>query len=208
MDPEHPHPFEALPGEERILTVPNVLTLLRLMGLPVFLWLLFGRDQPAAAAAFLAFLSATDWVDGYVARHFDQGSRLGRLFDPTADRILFFVAIGSIIAYGGAPVWFAVVVLVREVTVAAVTVTLLALRYPPVDVTWFGKAGTFGLMFAFPLWLAGSDPDFAQADLCWALGWMAGIPGLALSLVAAVRYVPLWQEAVREGRILKAAEGG
>ena len=205
VDPEHPHPLTAVPGEGRILTIPNLLTLGRLLGLPVFLWLLFSQDNRAGAAAFLAFISATDFVDGYIARRFDQGSRLGQLFDPTADRILFFVAITAIVVDGSAPVWFAAIVLVREVVVAGVTVTLLALGYPPVDVTWWGKAGTFGLMFAFPLWLAGSDPQLPAADACWVLGWVAGIPGLALSLYAAVRYVPLWQEAVREGRVLKAA---
>lgn len=202
---DHPHPLTPVAGEGRILTIPNLLTLGRLLGLPVFLWLLFAQEDRAGAAAFLAVISATDFVDGWIARRFDQGSRLGQLFDPTADRILFFVAVTAIIVDGSAPLWFAAVVLTREVLVAGVTVTLLALGYPPVDVTWWGKAGTFGLMFAFPLWLAGSDPDFAAADACWVLGWVAAVPGLALSLYAAVRYVPLWREAVREGRVLKEA---
>lgn len=203
--PDHPNPLGAAPGEDRILTVPNLLTLGRLLLLPVFVWLLFDQENPAGAAALLAALSATDFVDGYVARRFDQGSRLGKLFDPTADRIVFFVAITAIIIDGAAPTWFAVVVLVREVVVASITVTLLALRCPPVDVTWFGKAGTFGLMFAFPLWLAGSDPQLGVADVLDALAWVAAIPGLALSLYAAVAYVPLWREAMREGRIVRQA---
>ena len=204
VDPDHPHPLTAAPGEDRILTVPNALTLGRLLGLPVFLWLLFAQENRLGAAIFLAVIAATDFVDGYIARHFDQASRLGKLFDPTADRILFFVAVTAIVVDGSAPTWVAVVVLVREAIVSAITVTLVGLGYPPVDVTWWGKAGTFLLMFAFPLFLAGSDPAFEAADVVYALGWVAAVPGMCLSLFAAVRYVPLWRESVREGRVLRA----
>lgn len=204
---EAPHPLTPRPGDDRILTIPNALTLGRLLALPVFVWLLFAQEERLQAAIFLAVISSTDWFDGYIARHFDQGSRFGKLFDPTADRILFVVAITSIIVDGAAPLWFAVVVLVREVVVSSITVTLVAMGCPPVDVTWWGKAGTFLLMTAFPLFLAGADTgiDEQLADLLTALGWATGIPGLCLSLYAAVRYVPLWRESVREGRILKQA---
>lgn len=196
-------------GEDRILTVPNLVTLLRLCVLPVFVWLLLGEQNRVAAALVLAALGATDWVDGWIARRFDQGSRLGRLFDPTADRILFFVALTSIIIDtasngSGVPIWFSAVVLAREVIVAAITVSLLALGAPPVDVTWWGKASTFGLMFAFPMLLAGSAVDFAPADVLLVLGWLMAIPSLVLSFVAWVRYVPLWRESWREGRVLRA----
>ena len=84
----------------RVLTVPNVVTVVRLLCLPVFLWLLFGRDQVVAAAVLLAVLGVTDFVDGYVARHFDQVSELGKVLDPTADRLLFIVGVGGIIIDG------------------------------------------------------------------------------------------------------------
>ena len=87
---------ELAEGEDRILTVPNLITLVRLLCLPLFLWLLFGRENYIAAAVLLAALGATDWVDGYVARHFDQVSNFGKMFDPTVDRLLFFVGIGAI----------------------------------------------------------------------------------------------------------------
>ena len=201
------------PGEDRIATVPNLITLVRLLTLPVFVWLLLGEQDRLGAAAVLAALGATDWVDGWVARRFNQTSRFGRLFDPTADRILFFVALTAMAIDttsngGGVPLWLIVVVLVREVVVAAITVTLLALGAPPVDVTWWGKAGTFGLMFAFPLLLAGSAEGFGAAGLFEVLGWVAAVPGLVLSFVAWVRYLPLWSEAWREGRVLRAARAG
>ncbi len=201
------------PGEDRIATVPNLITLVRLLVLPVFVWLLLSEQNRPAAAGLLAVLGATDWVDGWVARRFHQTSRFGRLFDPTADRILFFVtltamAIDTSSNGDGVPVWLIIVVLAREAIVALITVTLLALGAPPVDVTWWGKAGTFGLMFAFPLLLAGSAPDFAPAAVFEILGWVAAIPGLVLSFVAWARYLPLWRESLREGRVLKAAKVG
>lgn len=195
------------PGEDRLATVPNLITLLRLCCLPLFVWLLLGNDDRVGAAIVLAALGATDWVDGWVARRFNQASRFGRLFDPTADRILFFVALTAMFIDGGVARWLIVVVLAREVIVATITVTLLALGAPPVDVTWWGKAGTFALMFAFPMLLAGSAPDFAAAGVFEVLGWLCAIPGLVLSFVAWARYLPLWRESWREGRVLRAAGG-
>ena len=98
--------------------MPNVISVVRLACLPLFLWLLFGRDNRAAAAALLAVLGATDWIDGYIARHWNQVSDLGKILDPVADRLLFFVGVGGILVDGAVPVWFAWAVLVREVLVA------------------------------------------------------------------------------------------
>lgn len=184
---------------QRVLTLPNLVTLVRLACLPVFLWLLFGQEDRAAAGWLLAALGATDWVDGYLARHLGQTSELGKVLDPVADRLLFFVGAGGILIDGSVPAWFAVVVLVREALVGGTTVVLAALGARRIDVTWWGKAGTFGLMVAFPLFLA------SHADLSWSgvadeLAWLAGIPGLALSLYAAVTYVPLARRALAEGR--------
>jgi cardiolipin synthase len=182
---------------DRILTIPNLITLVRLLLLPYYLYLLFGADARLAAAGLLAILGATDWVDGYIARHFNQASNLGRLMDPTVDRLLFFVGVGGILAIGAAPTWFCVAVLVREVTVAAVTVVLTLRGVEPIRVTWFGKAGTFCLMFAFPWFLAGSADSWFKDEFN-VLAWIAGIPGLVLSYYAAFTYIPLWRAAVRE----------
>ncbi len=189
---------------DRLLTLPNVITVVRLCCLPVFLWLLFGRENRAAAAWLLASLGITDFVDGYLARHLHQESTLGKVLDPVADRLLFFVGAGGILADGSVPVWFATVVLVRETLVGGATVALAALGARRIDVTWFGKAGTFGLMMAFPLFLA------SHSTLGWHEGagqaaWLTGIPGLALSLYAAALYVPLARRALAEGRADRAA---
>lgn len=186
-------------GEDRILTWPNVITFLRLACLPLFLYLLFGRDNRAAAAAMLFLLGATDWVDGYIARHYDQVSSLGKVLDPVADRMLFFVGVGAILIDGAAPVWFSVMVLAREAFVSIAVLGLAALGARRIDVTWYGKAGTFCLMGAFPFFLAGAS-TIGWASLALVLAWGFGIPGLVLSYYAAALYVPLGLEALREGR--------
>jgi cardiolipin synthase len=200
-----PYP-DAVPAsrEDRILTIPNVLTTIRLACLPVFVWLLFGRDNRAAAAGMLAALGATDWFDGYIARHFDQSSTLGKVLDPVADRLLFLVGVSAILVDGSVPTWIAATVLVRELLVSGAVLLLAALGAKRIDVTWFGKAGTFGLMFAFPLFLA-SHSTLSWADTAGVLAWLCAIPGLALSLYAAVGYVPIAVDALRAGRAARAA---
>jgi cardiolipin synthase (CMP-forming) len=183
----------------QVLTLPNLITLARLACLPLFLWLLFAREDRAAAAALLALLGISDWVDGYLARHLGQVSDLGKILDPVADRLLFLVGAGGILIDGSVPTWFAVIVLVRETLVGGATLVLAALGARRIDVTWFGKAGTFGLMIAFPLFLA-SHSDLSWADTAGVLAWIAGIPALVLSLYAAVLYVPIARRALREGR--------
>jgi cardiolipin synthase len=184
---------------DRILTIPNAISVVRLACLPVFLWLLFGRDDRAYAAWLLAFLGTTDFLDGYIARHFDQVSNLGKILDPVADRLIFIVGGGAILADGSVPTWFAVTVLARELLVGGATLALAALGARRIDVTWFGKAGTFGLLMAFPLFLA------HESALGWWQGWawLTGIPGLVLSLYAAVLYVPMARRALGEGRAEK-----
>jgi cardiolipin synthase (CMP-forming) len=192
-----------LPGEDRVLTVPNVITLVRLALLPVFVWLLLGQEDRGAAAWLLAGLGATDWIDGYIARRWHQVSTVGKILDPVADRLLFFVAIVCIIIDGSAPLWFCLAVLFREALVAGATLTLAALGAARIDVTWYGKAGTFGLMFAFPLFLAGASTMW-WADQGEVMAWVFGIPGLILSYYAAALYVPAGIRALRDGRAARA----
>lgn len=183
--------------EDRVLTIPNVITVVRLCLLPVFLWLLFGRDDRASAAWLLAALGTTDFFDGYIARHFHQESNLGKLLDPVADRLLFFVGVGGIVVDGAVPLWFAAAALVREALVAGATLTLAALGVRRIDVTWYGKAYTLLLMISFPLFLA------SHSTLGWHEGartaaWAFGIPGLVLAWFSAALYVPMAWRALQE----------
>ena len=190
----------APPAANRVVTVPNVVTIVRLGCIPLFLWLLFVAQNRAAAAVLLGVLGATDWLDGYVARRFDQVSELGKVLDPTVDRLLFIVCVGGIIIDGSAPLWFSVLVVIRELLVGGALVVLTLFGMKRFDVSWWGKAGTFGLMIAFPLFLLGSASDTPFSSLCWALGWMCGIPALAFSYYAAITYIPTMRRALREGR--------
>lgn len=186
-----------------ILTIPNLITLVRLGTLPVFVYLLFGLDDRWAAGWVLFLIGSTDWLDGYLARRLGQVSNVGKVLDPVADRLLFFVGVGSIVIDGSVPLWFAVAVLAREAAVAIGTLTLAALGATRIDVTWYGKAATFALMGAFPAFLVGAS-DHATADGFRVLAWVIGIPGLALAYWSALLYVPLGRKALAEGRQARA----
>jgi cardiolipin synthase len=190
---------EPEPDVDRVLTIPNLISLLRLLCLPLFLYLLFGRDHRAAAAWLLAGLGATDWIDGYIARHFHQVSTLGKILDPVADRLLFFVGVIGILIDGSVPVVVAALVLFREAAISIATVVLAAMGARRIDVTWVGKAGTFALMVAFPLFLAG-ESTLGWRDTGEVIAWITVVPGLALSYYSLVTYVPLAREALSEGR--------
>lgn len=179
--------------------MPNLLSVGRLGLLGLFCWLLFGPDDRVAAVALLALAGLTDFVDGYVARRFHQVSTLGKVLDPTADRVVLGTGVIAIAVYGAVPAWLAGLVLGREVVVSLAVLALAALRAPRIDVLWIGKAGTFGLMACFPLFLLSDGPaawEGVLGDLTWALF----VPAMAFSLAAAVAYVPLARRAMARRR--------
>jgi cardiolipin synthase len=189
---------------DRLLTVPNLFTLIRLLCLPLFVWILFGLPSRQAAAWLLGGLGATDWVDGYLARRLRQTSEFGKKFDPTVDRLLLMVGIVSIIANDAIPLWFALAVLLREVLVGvSIAVATLAFGMQRFDVTWLGKTATFLLMFAVPGFLMGHS-SVPGADGFAVAAWMFGIPGLVLSYYTAIKYVPIIRDSVRAGRATAA----
>lgn len=194
-------------GEDRIVTVPNILTLVRLAGTPVFVWLLLARDARYSAALLLAFLGATDCADGYVARHFDQESQLGKVLDPTADRLLLGAAVVTILIDGSVPTWVAVLALAREVFMAGVVLVLAAMGARRIiEVKLIGKAGTFALMVAFPLFLAANPVGGAPwHDVAEPLAWVAAIVGLVLAWASVVAYIPDGRAALAQARARPAA---
>ena len=184
--------------------MPNVITVVRLCCIPVFLWLLFGRDNRAGAAWLLGALGATDWVDGYVARRFGQVTELGKMLDPTADRLLFIVGIGAIIVDGSAPLWFC---MARRSSARpcsgrpSPSLTLFA-GMKRFDVTLVGQGGHVPADVRVPglharrAGLPGPRrlPDRRRGSSC--------IPGLVLSYYTALTYVPMMQSPhrLRAGR--------
>jgi cardiolipin synthase len=189
-----------------IWTIPNAFTLVRLLCLPVFLYVLFEIEDRAVAALILGALGATDWIDGYLARRLGQVSEFGKVFDPTVDRLMFVVATTAIIIDGSIPLWFAVAVLAREVAVGAMmAVATVVYKMPRIDVTYWGKLATFLLMFAVPGFLMGNS-DIAAASWFEALAWLLGVPGLVLSYWTAIAYIPQVRHAVAAGRVARSPE--
>ncbi|MDP8954619.1 MAG: CDP-alcohol phosphatidyltransferase family protein, partial [Actinomycetota bacterium] len=189
-----PSPRRRRVGEERILVVPNLITAARLVAIPVFVWLLFARDNRAAAAALLGVLGSTDWVDGFVARRYDQVTQLGKILDPVADRLLLGVGVVSILIDGSVPLVVAVLTLVREGLVAVAAVALAAIGARRIDVNLVGKAGTFCLLASFPLFLA-SASTLSWAEVAEVLAWLFVVPGLVLGYVSLAMYLPLARRA-------------
>ena len=176
------------PTSNRIWTVPNVISLVRLMGVPLFLYFLIGPRHDGLAVAVLAIGGTTDWVDGYVARRLGQVSRLGELLDPFADRLYILAALVGLTVRHVVPWWLTAALLLRE---AVLGVALLVLRwhgYGPPAVHYLGKTGTFVLLFAFPVMLLGhAAPPIAPVagPIGWGLAWWA----LGLYWAAAVLYL-------------------
>ncbi len=186
-------------GEDRILTAANVVTAVRLASIPVFCWLLFGVGRQTAAAILLGVLGATDWVDGQLARRLHQVSTVGKVLDPTADRLLVGTAVISVIVHGAVPLWFGLLTIAREVLVSATVVVLAGLGARRIDVLWIGKAGTFALMVAYPGFLISHGAAGWQEPF-HVVAWVAGGVGLVLAWVAAVAYVVPARTALAEGR--------
>ncbi len=191
-----------------MLTVPNIITSVRLCLIPVFVWLLFGRDNRAGAAVMLAALGATDWVDGAVARKFNQVSNLGKILDPVADRLLLGTGVICILIDGAVPAVVAIPVVGREVLVSLAVLALAALGAKRIDVTWAGKMATFANMVAFPLFLLSHDEAFSLRGPARAIAWTVALVGIGFGYYSLAKYVPIGKAALREGRAGRAGSDG
>jgi len=168
----------------------------------------------------LAALGATDWVDGYVARRFSQVSNFGKMFDPTVDRLLMIVGVGSILwavsidPPGGSTtstklfLVFGILAIAREVVMSIYVATITLMGARRMDVSYVGKTGTFCLMAAFPMFLISSDPTLSQSlrDLFLIAAWLVGIPGLVFGYIAFIGYLREGPTALAEGRAAQQAD--
>lgn len=193
-------------ARDRVLTVPNALSVLRLVLVPVFLWLLFGAHANAWAVGVLMLSGFSDWADGKIARLVDnQSSRLGELLDPFVDRVYMVTVPLALAVDGSVPWWFVITLLSRDVVLAATLPLLRGRGLAALPVTYLGKAATFALMSGFPLVLLG------QWDALWsrvvlACGWGFLIWGMALYLWSGVLY--LVQVVMVAQRLPKVRAGG
>ena len=186
-----------------IWTWANLVTLIRLCALPVFLQLLFTTGHRAIAAWLLGAIAITDWVDGYLARRLNQVSTLGKVIDPTADRILVMTGLIAVSIAHGVPWWFSISVLVREVIVSVLTVLLALLGAARINVLKIGKVSTFLLMATFPLFLISTNnelPSNGWQSLLKAAVWALGAVGLVLSYIVLFSYIRPALEALKTGR--------
>ena len=186
-------------GEDRVLTVPNVLSVVRLCCIPLFLWLLFGRENRLGAAALLGGLGATDWVDGFIARRFNQVSRLGQMLDPIVDRLCIVAAAVGLAFREILPWWLVLVVLARDVALLVVAGVLAANDVPIVPVSRTGKWATALLLAALPvLVLAATLP--ATAPVLLPVGLALALVGAALYWAAGIGYAMATRSLVRGRR--------
>ncbi|MCG7609945.1 MULTISPECIES: CDP-alcohol phosphatidyltransferase family protein [Mycobacterium] len=181
-----PPPADA---RDRVLTVPNALSVLRLLLVPVFLWLLFGAHANGWAVAVLMFSGFSDWADGKIARLVDnQSSRLGELLDPLVDRIYMITVPVALALYGVVPWWLVLTLLGRDLLLAATLPLLRRRGLAALPVTYLGKAATFALMSGFP-WVLLGQWDATWSRVALACGWAFLLWGVALYLWSAVLYL-------------------
>jgi cardiolipin synthase len=185
-----------------VWTIPNALSVLRLLGVPLFLWLILrpvfhGPHMDGWAILVLALAGLTDYLDGKIARAFGQTSRIGALLDPAADRLYILATLIGLAWRDIIPVWLVVLLVGRDVLMGIPLAILKRHGYGPPPVHFMGKAATFNLLYAFPLLLLG-DGHGALNDAAGAIGWAFAIWGTALYWLAAGLYVVQVRRVVRE----------
>jgi cardiolipin synthase (CMP-forming) len=187
------------PASGRVLTAANLISFARLLGVPLFLFLLFGLDATGAAVAVLAVGGTTDWVDGYVARRFGQVSRVGEILDPLVDRLYILATVVAFTVEDVLPLAFTAALLARELVLLGCLAVLRRHGFGPPPVHYLGKTATFVLLAAFPLLLL-AHTDTAVAPVSHALGWGLAWWGIGLYWLAAVLYVGQVAALVRTAR--------
>ena len=194
------------PLPNRIWTVPNALSMLRLLGVPLFLYLMLGPHHDVAAVIVLAVGGTTDWVDGFVARRMNSVSRLGELLDPFADRLYILATLIGFTIRGVVPYWLTGALLLRELVLAIALLVLRRHGYGPPPVHYVGKTGTFVLLAAFPVILLAQAVDSASSWLTpigWGLAWWA----LGLYWAAAALYLTQTVQLLRADKAQQARAG-
>lgn len=188
---------------DRVLTIPNLLTVVRFMGVPLFIWLVLSQKEYGSAVLVLAIMASTDWIDGYVARRFDQASKLGRVLDPIADR-LALIAVAVTLVIAGVVHWLYLAALViPDAVLLALTLSLFR-GHPDLPVSVVGKIRTGLLLLGTPLLvLSRLDTGFSAGLLIAA--WIVLGLGLIGHWVAAYNY--FWA-ILRKGRLRRQHDGG
>ena len=189
---------------DRVVTLPNALSVLRLLGVPLFLWLLLGPEEDGWAIVVLMAAGISDWADGKLARALGQSSRLGALLDPAADRLYIVATLLAFLVRDIVPVWVVAVLVGRELVLAVMLLVLRRHGYPPLQVSYLGKAATFLLLYAFPGLLI-AEGTGTVADLFRPVAYAFTVWGTALYLLAGTVYVVQVLRLTRAGDRIEAA---
>jgi cardiolipin synthase len=176
------------PPSSRIVTVPNLISTIRIVLIPAFVVLILDHDTTAAGLILFGVVVATDWVDGVIARRTGQVSELGKILDPTADRLAIAAGLIALAVRGVFPWWAALSILVRDVVVLAVGLVALLRGDLRIEVRWIGKIATFSLMMAIPL-VSWGALDLPLAAAATVIGWAAYAVGIVEYYVAAIGYL-------------------
>ncbi len=178
------------------LTIPNALTALRGLGVPLFIWLALDQKADGWAILVLAIGGLTDYLDGKLARLWNQTSRFGELADPAIDRIYILATLIVLYLREALPLWVILLLLGRDLILGLVTIALTRRGLPPLKVTYLGKAATFNLLYAFPLLLLALNTSLA-GSLAFIFGWAFAIWGIVLYLATGVSYFRSAMKSIR-----------
>lgn len=170
-----------------LITVPNALTFLRFLGVPIFIHLAINLEADGLAIVVLAIGGATDYFDGKLARAWNQTSRFGEIADPAIDRLYIFAILIVFLIREIVPLWMIVLLIGRDFALGVITLLMARKSIPPFTVTYLGKAATFNLMYAFPLLLL-AQSDGLWGNLAFVTGWSFAIWGVALYISTGVGY--------------------
>lgn len=174
----------------RVWTVPNLISASRLLGVPLFLWLVLGPEEDVWALVVLMVSGVSDFLDGWLARKLNQTSELGRLLDPVADRLYILAVVVGLALRDVIPWWVALSLPLRDLLLWGLVPLLRTRGYSALPVHFLGKAATFNLLYAFPLLLLG-DGDGTVATLAQVFGWSLALWGIGLYWWAGILYA--WQ---------------
>ncbi len=174
----------------RVWTLPNAISALRLLGIPVFLWLVLGPEEDAIALGVLMLAGITDFLDGWLARRLGQQTVVGQILDPVADRLYILAVVVGLALRDVIPWWMAISLPLRDALMWLLVPLLRTRGYSALPVHFLGKAATFNLLYAFPLLLLG-DGTGSVATLADVFGWAFAIWGLGLYWWAGLLYA--WQ---------------
>jgi cardiolipin synthase len=177
-------------GQARVWTVPNVLSMLRLAGVPLFLWLVLGPEADLIALVVLMVSGITDYLDGYLARRLDQFTSLGEILDPVADRLYILAVVVGLALRDIIPWWVAIILPLRDLLLWGLVPLLRTRGYSALPVHFLGKAATFNLLYAFPLLLLG-EGDGVVSTMARVFGWAFAFWGIGLYWWAGLLYA--WQ---------------